>query len=132
MGFTATQIPHISDRRYPSSIAGPNYKEGLPIWSEDDLEKIICDHKVDKCLLSYSDLSYDNVMTLGARCLSAGAEFALIPPERTMVSAKTGGKPVIAICAVRTGCGKSQVSRYIIEALKQRGKKAVLVRHPMP
>ncbi|KAI9024124.1 hypothetical protein DFJ74DRAFT_72715 [Hyaloraphidium curvatum] len=129
VGFTAAQIPHIDARRYPASLAGPLYPDGLPIWPEADLEKVIKDQKVTRCMLAYSDLSDGDVMKIAARCLAAGAEFFLVPPDRTMLPAR---KPVVATCAVRTGCGKSQVSRYVIEALKKHGKSCVLVRHPMP
>eukprot|EP00887_Chlorella_sp_A99_P005397 scaffold1.g5397.t1 len=123
VGFTATQIPRIEGREYPA------------IMSEDDLEAIIKRKKVDRCLLSYSDLHHDavlrgRVMELAGRCLAAGADYRLVAPRRTMLASS---KPVIAVCAVRTGCGKSQVSRYIIDRLqKAHGMKCVLVRHPMP
>ncbi|KAI8107157.1 hypothetical protein M9434_001802 [Picochlorum sp. BPE23] len=129
VGFTATQIPNIDSRKYPSSLAGKLYPEGLPIWKEDDLEEVIQHQRVDQCMLAYSDLEYSKVMEISSRCLSSGAEFVLMPPEKTMVESC---KPLIAVCASRTGCGKSQVSRYIINALEKQGKKCVLIRHPMP
>lgn len=129
VGFTATQIPKIAGRHYDVKLAGKLYPEGLDIWSETDVEKIIIEKRVDRCILSYSDLHYDKVMELAARCLSAGAAFELVPPRRSMLHSS---KPVVAVCAVRTGCGKSQVSRYIIDRLGALGKSCVLVRHPMP
>jgi predicted GTPase len=131
VGFTAAQIPGISDRPYPAYLAGSLYPDGLPIFNEDELEKIIQEHKVTTCILSYSDLSYNKVMELADRCLSSGAAFSLLPPRKSMIKATS--KPVIAVCAVRTGCGKSQVSCYIDKYLKrQYGLKSVLIRHPMP
>ena len=129
VGFTATQIPNIDERRYPASLCGPDYPDGLPIWPEEELGKVILEHRVDRCMLAYSDLKYEKVMEIASRCLAAGAEFILSPPRVTMVQST---KPVIAVCATRTGCGKSQVSRYIINHLETLKKKCVLVRHPMP
>ncbi|GAB4817812.1 hypothetical protein N2152v2_004858 [Parachlorella kessleri] len=128
-GFTAAQIPKIEGRKYPASLAGPLYPAGLPIWPETELEQIINGHHVDRCILSYSDLHHNRVMELAARCLAAGAHFELLAPAATMLSSC---KPVIAIVAVRTGCGKSQASRYVIQRLKEYGLKCALVRHPMP
>ena len=138
VGFTATQIPKIDGRRYPATLSGKSYPEGLPIWNEDNLEDIIKEHSVDECILSYSDLHYTKVMEISSRCLSAGAEFTLLPPQKTMISGSfwtpsgQKHKPVIAVCASRTGCGKSQVSRYLINKLQDQGKLCVLIRHPMP
>lgn len=129
VGFTATQIPRIEGRKYPPELAGKLYPNGLNIWSEDEVEKLIVEHKVQKCIFSYSDLPHRKISLLGARCLAAGADFELLEPWKTMVASC---KPVIAVTAVRTGCGKSQTSRYIVEALKKLGKTAVVVRHPMP
>lgn len=129
VGFTATQIPNIDGRRYPTELAGARYPKGLPIWPEDDLDTIIKEQNVNRCLLAYSDLHSTKVLELGSRCLAAGAEFFLVPPRHTMLPSS---KPVIAVCAVRTGCGKSQASRYIVQVLKQHGLKSVVVRHPMP
>lgn len=129
VGFTAAQIPNIEGRRYPPELAGRLYPEGLPIWSEDELEGLIKEQKVDQCLLCYSDLPHSKVMLLAGRCLAAGADFGLVAPASTYLRSS---KPVVAVCAVRTGCGKSQVSRYIIDELQKQGKKCVLVRHPMP
>lgn len=178
VGFTATQIPHIEHRRYPAALAGARYPEGLPIWPEDELEAVVRDQKVDRCLLAYSDLHHNKAMELASRCLAAGAEvgkgeagrgahrcspigqpkpvsnppicagfcactlhaglrtdvfvlpqFLLVPPRHTMLRSS---KPVVAVTAVRTGCGKSQTSHYLIAELKRAGRRCVLVRHPMP
>ena len=130
VGFTATQIPNIEGRNYPPELSGKLYPKGLTIWREQELEKIVKEEKVDRCLLSYSDLSYSYVGHVASRCLSAGAEFFLAPPQSTMLESS---KPVIAVTAVRTGCGKSQVSRYIVNILcNKHGLKCAVVRHPMP
>jgi predicted GTPase len=127
--FTATQIPEIDGRSYPPELAGPLYPQGIPIEPMDDLEKLIRAHKVDVCYFCYSDASYNSVMQLGARVLSAGAEFGFLPPGGSMLKSS---KPVISTVAVRTGCGKSQTTRYIAAILKKLGKRAAVVRHPMP
>lgn len=129
VGFTATQIPQIDGRRYPPSLAGKLYPEGIPIYSESDLEKLIAELKVDECVFAYSDVSYEHVGHLSARANAAGADFRLIGTGATLLEAKV---PVIAVCAVRTGCGKSQTSRWVAEQLRALGKKVVAVRHPMP
>ena len=130
VAFTAAQIPNIENREYPALLAGAaRYPDGLKILPEDDLETIIKEYRVDRCVLSYSDLHYTKVGALASRCLAAGTEFFLVPPRRTMVKST---KPVIAVCAVRTGCGKSQISRYIAEVLKKHNLKCAVVRHPMP
>ena len=129
VGFTATQIPNIDGRQYPAVLAGKLYPKGLPIFPEQDMEKIIKDHKVDRVIMAYSDTSHDTVMHLGSRAIAAGADYTLMGTKRTMVASS---KPVIAVCAVRTGCGKSQTSRYITRLLQKAGKKVVAVRHPMP
>lgn len=129
VGFTATQIPGIETRSYPPVLAGELYPQGLPIWSESNLEKIIAEKKVDRCILSYSDLNNQTVMNLAHRCLSAGADFGLLGPEHTWLKST---KPVIAVVAVRTGCGKSQTSRYVAQLLRDAGLVPVAVRHPMP
>lgn len=130
VGFTATQIPNIEGRKYPPELSGQLYPDGLSIWPEDNLEKIIQENDVDECLLSYSDLSYDYVGHLASRCLAAGSQFVLMPPQPTMIKST---KPVISITAVRTGCGKSQISRYIVNVLnKKHGLKCAVIRHPMP
>jgi predicted GTPase len=127
VGFTAAQIPAISWRSYPPHLSGPLYPAGLPIWPEEDLEKIIRDNQVDRCILAYSDLSHLAVMEIASRALTAGADFGFLG-KRTMLSST---KPVVAVCAVRTGAGKSPASRYAVEFLKSLCS-VVVVRHPMP
>eukprot|EP00771_Trimastix_marina_P004133 gnl/Trimastix_PCT/87.p2 GENE.gnl/Trimastix_PCT/87~~gnl/Trimastix_PCT/87.p2 ORF type:complete len:471 (+),score=154.34 gnl/Trimastix_PCT/87:54-1415(+) len=129
VGFTATQIPRIEGRTYPPSLSGPLYPNGLPIWSEDDLEEIVKRERVETCILSYSDLPNKTVMNIGHRVMATGCNFQLLGPEATMLKSN---KPVIAICAVRTGCGKSQTSRYVAKLLKDAGLRTVAIRHPMP
>ena len=129
VAFTATQIPDIDGRKYPAELAGELYPEGIPIYDEVDLEKLIQELNIDECVLSYSDLPYSTVMHLGSRVMAAGAKFSMMGAEPTMLKST---KPVIAITAVRTGCGKSQTTRRIVELLKAAGKKVVSVRHPMP
>ncbi len=127
--FTAEQIPGIDDKKYPAELAGPRYPDGIPIYSAKDLEKLIKELEIDLVVLAYSDLSYEYVMTQSARANAAGADFMLLGPKQTMLKSK---KPVISVCAVRTGCGKSQTTRRISEILKSKGKKVAAVRHPMP
>lgn len=129
VAFTAAQIPDIFGRKYPTELAGDLYPEGIPIYAEDDLEKLIDELKVDDCVFSYSDVPYNVVMGMSARVNAAGANFNLLGPRDTMVKST---KPVIAVGAVRTGCGKSQTSRRIIEILMEKGLKVVAIRHPMP
>ena len=129
VAFTAAQIPDIDGRKYPKELAGDLYPEGIPIYAEEDLEKLIKELKVDDCVFSYSDVPYGVVMGMSARVNAAGANFNLLGPRDTMVKST---KPVIAVGAVRTGCGKSQTSRRIIEILMEKGLKVVAVRHPMP
>jgi len=128
MGFTATQIPNIDDRRYPAELAGTNYPGGIPIFPESDLEKLIEDMAVDLVVFSYSDVTHDHVMHLAARANAAGAAYAL-PGDETMIPSS---KPVIAVTATRTGAGKSPTSRKIHRLLTEAGTKVVAVRHPMP
>ncbi|MBN2723442.1 MAG: GTPase [Deltaproteobacteria bacterium] len=129
VGFTATQIPQIDGRTYPASLAGELYPEGIPIYSEDDMEKLIADLAVEEVVIAYSDLPHNTVMNLGSRATAAGADYRILGPANTMVKST---KPVISICAVRTGCGKSQTTRYISDILKDNGLKTVAIRHPMP
>ncbi len=129
VAFTATQIPGIAERKYPPSLAGRLYPEGIPIEEEKNLEKIIGEKKIDECVLSYSDLSYETVMHLASRVLTAGAKFSMLGAEQTMLKS---GKPVVAVVAVRTGCGKSQTVRRVVEILRDAGKRVASVRHPMP
>lgn len=129
VAFTAAQIPDIEGRKYPAVLAGDLYPDGIPIYAEEDLPKLIKELDVDDCVFSYSDVTYNKVMAASAIVNSAGANFMLLGPDDTMVKST---KPVIAVGAVRTGCGKSQTSRKIIEYLMAKGLKVVAVRHPMP
>ncbi len=129
VAFTATQIPDIEGRIYPPELAGKLYPNGIPILAEEDLPKIIKEKKVDEVVLAYSDLPFDYVMTKASIVLAAGADFKLMGPDNTMIESK---KPVIAVGAIRTGCGKSQTTRRILDILRSMGKKVVSVRHPMP
>lgn len=129
VAFTAAQIPDIDGRKYPSELAGKLYPSGIPIFSEDDLPKLIKDLKAVDCVFAYSDVPYQRVMSVSAVVNAAGANFILLGWKETMVKST---KPVIAVGAVRTGCGKSQTSRRVIEILMAKGLKVVAVRHPMP
>jgi predicted GTPase len=129
VAFTAAQIPDIDDRKYPAGLAGKLYPSGIPIYSEDQLPRLIADLEVNTCVFSYSDLPYNKVMAIGAIVNAAGANFEMLGTNDTMIKSQ---KPVIAVCAVRTGCGKSQTSRKVIELLMARGLKVVAIRHPMP
>ncbi|MDT3738790.1 MAG: cyclic 2,3-diphosphoglycerate synthase [Candidatus Kapabacteria bacterium] len=129
VAFTAAQIPDIDGRKYPASLAGELYPAGIPIFDEADLENLIEKHKVEECVLSYSDLPYATVMHIGSRVMAAGAKFSMMGSTPTMVEST---KPVISVCAVRTGCGKSQTTREVVRQLLAMGKKVVSVRHPMP
>ncbi|HEY4602018.1 MAG TPA: cyclic 2,3-diphosphoglycerate synthase [Cerasibacillus sp.] len=129
VAFTASQIPDIDDRKYPSELAGELYPEGIPIYPQDQLPTLIKEFVVDECVFAYSDVHYEEVMAVSAIVNAAGADFKLLGPKSTMIKSK---KPVIAVCAVRTGTGKSQTSRKIIETLLEKGLKVVAVRHPMP
>jgi len=129
VAFTATQIPDIAGRRYPVQLAGDFYPDGIPILEENKMEEIIHDELVDVVVFSYSDVAYPTLMHLASRAVAAGADFWLLGVERTQLVAKV---PVISICAVRTGCGKSPVSRRIATELRKLGWHPVVVRHPMP
>jgi predicted GTPase len=129
VAFTAAQIPRIENRRYPKELSGPRYPEGIPIFPESDLERLVRELSVDQVVLSYSDLKHETVMGLASRALSAGAGFRLLGPADTMLKATL---PVIAVSAVRTGCGKSQTCRYVAKALRSQGMRPVVIRHPMP
>ncbi len=129
VAFTATQIPDIAGRRYPRELAGPQYPAGIPIVEEQDFEKLIRDHHVDVVLFSYSDISYQNLMHLASRSVAAGADFWLAAAERTMIASSA---PVVSVCAVRTGCGKSPLSRRVAAELRALGCTPVVIRHPMP
>lgn len=129
VAFTATQIPDIGGRRYPARLAGKLYPEGIPIYDEHELTNLIKKHRVDEVVLAYSDLPYNYVMNRSAIVNAAGADFRLLGPNSTQIHCS---KPVISICAVRTGCGKSQTSRAICDILLKNGRRAVAIRHPMP
>jgi predicted GTPase len=129
VAFTAAQIPHIDERHYPAALAGPRYSQGIPIRPEEELESLIAAERVDQVAFAYSDVSHAHVMALAARCQAAGAAFLLPGPAATMLRSRL---PVIAVCAVRTGCGKSPVSRWIAGELKARGRRVAVIRHPMP
>jgi len=129
IGFTATQIPFIEQRHFPAVIAGKLYPEGIPIYSEDKLPDLINEHKIEEVVFSYSDVPYDYVMSKAAVVNSLGADFKLLGLKDTTIKSK---KRVISICAVRTGCGKSQTTRKVCQILKKKGLKPVAIRHPMP
>jgi predicted GTPase len=129
VAFTAAQIPDIDDRKYPAELAGNLYPDGIPIYSQEELSNLIHDLDVDVCAFSYSDVSYREVMSVASQVNAAGADFLLIGTNQTMIESS---KPVVSVCAVRTGCGKSQTSRKVIEELMGLGLKVVAIRHPMP
>jgi predicted GTPase len=129
VGFTATQIPGIENRTYPPELAGVLYPNGIPIFEEKDLERLIRERHIDAAVFSYSDISHQNVMHLASRAVAAGADFWLLGAERTQLKSSV---PVVSICAVRTGCGKSPLCRLVASELKREGWKPVVVRHPMP
>ncbi len=129
VAFTAAQIPDIEGRRYPASLSGPLYPHGIPIVAEEDLASLIAEHGVDECAFSYSDISYDHVMGVSAVVQAAGATFTLLGPSDTQIEST---KPVVSVCAVRTGCGKSQTARKVVELLMDKGLRVVAIRHPMP
>jgi predicted GTPase len=129
VGFTASQIPGIAPRRYPSALAGARYPDGIPIDDETALEALCRTRRVDEVVFAYSDVPHEHVMHLASRALSVGADFVLLGPKRTMLRAS---RPVIAITAVRTGCGKSQIARWLSRRLRERGLRVAVLRHPMP
>jgi predicted GTPase len=129
VAFTATQIPDIANRKYPAKLAGKHYPKGIPIYVEEELPELIKKYHVDLVVFAYSDLPYPYVMGKSAIVNAAGADFLLLGPRSTMLESK---KPVIAVCAVRTGSGKSQVSRKIFEILRKKGFRVASIRHPMP
>ncbi|TML69970.1 MAG: GTPase [Actinobacteria bacterium] len=129
VAFTATQIPNIDGRVYPAELAGDLYPEGIPILPESALEQLIREHEIDEVVFAYSDVTHEHVMHIGSRALAAGASYRLIAPRETMLRAE---KPVVAICAVRTGSGKSQTTRRVAELLREAGKRVAVLRHPMP
>jgi predicted GTPase len=129
VAFTATQIPDIAGRRYPAELAGRLYPQGIPILEEKNMERLIAEHEIDAVVFSYSDVSHQNLMHLASRAVAADADFWLLGTEHTQLRSSV---PVISVCAVRTGCGKSPVSRLVAEELRQQGRKTVVIRHPMP
>jgi len=129
VAFTAAQIPDIDGRKYPTELAGSLYPDGIPIYEEKALPELIKKHNINDCVFSYSDVTYNKVMEVSAIVNSAGANFILLGPNDTMIKST---KPLIAVGAVRTGCGKSQTSRRVIELLMENGLKVVAIRHPMP
>ncbi|MDH5460399.1 MAG: GTPase, partial [Candidatus Bathyarchaeota archaeon] len=129
VAFTATQIPGIEERSYPPELAGPNYPKGIPIYPEGKLPKLVRKHDVDQVIFAYSDVSHEYVMHKASIALANGADFRLMGPKTTMLKAKV---PVVSVCAVRTGSGKSQTSRQVAKILKSKGLRVVVIRHPMP
>jgi predicted GTPase len=129
VAFTAAQIPNIDDRRYPAPLAGPRYPEGIAIHPESELPALVRDLRADEVVFAYSDVSHETLMHKASIVLAAGADFRLIGPRATMLKAKV---PVVSVCAVRTGSGKSQTTRRVIAILRGRGRRVVAVRHPMP
>ncbi len=129
VAFTATQIPDIEGRLYPPQLAGSLYPEGIPIYAEQSIEELIKEHSVDQVVFSYSDVSHQYVMSMASLVMAAGADFRLMGSKNTMLKSS---KPVVAVTAVRTGAGKSQTTRRVCDFLKEKGKKVVVVRHPMP
>ena len=129
VAFTATQIPDIAGRRYPPELAGPSYPQGVPIHPEEDFPQVARETRAQRAVFAYSDVSHTYVMHAASLCLSLGLDFWLLGPDATMLPSP---KPVVAICAVRTGAGKSQTTRRVVDLLRARGAKVVAVRHPMP
>ena len=129
VAFTATQIPDIDGRKYPAELAGELYPEGISIVEECEMTSLIKKHNVDFVVFSYSDVKYEHVMHLAAEAQAAGASYWIMGPKHTEVKST---KPVVSICATRTGCGKSQTTRRVAEVLQAAGKKVVAIRHPMP
>jgi predicted GTPase len=129
VAFTATQIPNIEGRRYPPQLAGPRYPDGIPIHPESELTALIQQLDVDQVVFSYSDVSHETVMHKASQALAAGADFRLIGPKASMLRSRV---PVVSVCAVRTGSGKSQTTRRVVRILREKGRRVVAVRHPMP
>jgi predicted GTPase len=129
VAFTATQIPNIDDRRYPAELAGSLYPEGISILPESALEELVREHEIDSVVFAYSDVTHEHVMHVGSRALAAGASYHLISPAHTMLAST---KPVVAICAVRTGSGKSQTTRHVARLFRENGRRVAVLRHPMP
>src|SRR5205809_5613982 len=129
VAFTATQIPNIDGRSYPAELAGSLYPEGIPILPEAALEQLVREHEIDSVVFAYSDVTHEHVMHVGSRALASGASYHLISPAHTMLPSS---KPVVAICAVRTGSGKSQTTRHVARLFRENGKRVAVLRHPMP
>jgi predicted GTPase len=129
VAFTATQIPNIDGRIYPAELAGSLYPQGIPILPESALEQLVAQHEIDEVVFAYSDVTHEHVMHVGSRALAAGASYKLIAPKETMLAST---KPVVAICAVRTGSGKSQTTRHVARLLHDAGHRIAVLRHPMP
>ncbi|GAM11611.1 cyclic 2,3-diphosphoglycerate synthetase [Geobacter sp. OR-1] len=129
VAFTATQIPYISGRRYPAVLAGSLYPAGIPIYPEEQLLELIRRLKAEQIVFAYSDVSHENLMHKASTVLASGADFCLLGPDATMLKSRL---PVISVCAIRTGCGKSQVVRYLCDILREKGIRPMVVRHPMP
>ena len=129
VAFTATQIPDIAGRRYPPELAGSLYPDGIPIFDEKDMEKLVAEYQIDAVVFSYSDVSHQNLMHLASRAVAADVDFWLPGTEHTQLKSKV---PIISVCAVRTGCGKSPVSRLVAGELRRQGRRTVVIRHPMP
>ena len=130
VAFTATQMPGIGGRRYPAVLAGELYKpEGIAVYPESELDRLIKEHGVERVVFAYSDVPHEYVMHKASQVLAAGADFWLMGPNSTMLKASV---PVVSVCAVRTGSGKSQTSRKVVKILREAGKRVVSVRHPMP
>src|SRR5919106_5800605 len=129
VAFTATQIPNIVGRVYPAELAGPGYPDGIPIVPEDGLESLVRDEDVDEVVFAYSDVTHEHVMHLASRALAAGARYTLLAPRETELRST---RPCVAVCAVRTGSGKSQTTRYVAGLLRAAGRRVAVLRHPMP
>ena len=129
VAFTATQIPGIAGRRYPAQLAGAQYPDGIPIVAETELDALCRAQRIDEVIFAYSDVTHEHVMHLGSRALAAGADFTLLGPRRTMLKSSC---PVIAVSAVRTGCGKSAIARWLSRRLRDSGRRVAVLRHPMP
>src|SRR5919206_5255408 len=129
VAFTATQIPNIDGRRYPPELAGSLYPDGIPILPESALEQLVREHEIGSVVFAYSDVTHEHVMHIGSRALAAGASYHLISPAHTMLRSR---KPVVAVCAVRTGSGKSQTTRHVARLFREDGKRVAVLRHPMP
>ena len=129
VAFTATQIPNIDGRVYPPELAGTLYPDGIPILPESALEQLVREHEIDSVVFAYSDVTHEHVMHIGSIALAAGADYRLLGPRSTEL---TSQKPVVAVCAVRTGSGKSQTTRRVASILRSAGQRVAVLRHPMP